>query len=254
MATPYRLRGHKPTSGGAAAGILGPVVKTYCGATSGHIVVAAAPFVLLLAYGVWLAHQGQLMHWFNSTFSMGAVTALFLLSIVLIVRTATGGGGEIIRLHVDGILDLRAGPRAVRWDEMEELTAVATTDGRGVRRHTLRTADGATLALGASIGQVDDLVEEIRLKMVEREVPAVRARIAVGDVVHFGAMAASAEGLVMGGRVLPWSAVGDLEAEGGEIVVKTTGGERWAVAKLEDVPNAFVLAELAPARRGESPL
>jgi len=250
MAAPYRLRGHKPTSGGAAAGILGPVVKTYRGATSGHVAVAAAPFVLLLAYGVWLQHQGRLMQWFNSTFSMGAVAALFVLSIALIVRTATGGGAEIIRLHVDGILDLRAGPRAVRWDEMEELTAVTAADGRGVWRHTLRTADGATLALGATIGQVEDLVEEIRLKMVEREVPAVRARIAAGDVVRFGAMAASAEGLVMGERVLPWSEVGELDAEAGEIVVKTAGGERWGVAKLDEVPNAFILAEMAQGRRG----
>ncbi len=247
MATPYRLRGHKPTSSGAAAGILGPVVKTYRAATSGHVAVAAVPFVLLLAYGVWLEHQGRLMHWFNSTFSMGAVTALFVLSIALIVRTATGGGAEIIRLHGGGILDLRAGPRAVRWDEMEALTAVASPDGRGVWRHLLRTADGATLSLGASIGLVDDLVEEIRLKMVEREVPAVRARIAAGDVVRFGAIGASAAGLVMGEQVLPWGEVGGLDAEAGEIVVRTRDGARWAAAKLDDVPNACVLAEIAPA-------
>jgi hypothetical protein len=250
MATPYRLRGHKPTSGGAAAGLLGPVVKTYRAATSGHVAIAAAPFVLLLAYGVWLEHQGRLMHWFNSTFSMGAVAALFVLSIALIVRTATGGGAEIVRLHSGGILDLRAGPRAVRWDEMDALTAVAAPDGHGIWRHLLRTVDGATLSLGASIGQVEDLVDEIRLKMVEREVPAVRARIAAGDVVRFGAMAASAEGLVMGERVLPWDEVGELDAEAGELVVRTRGGERWAAARLDDVPNACVLAEMAPARRG----
>jgi hypothetical protein len=32
--------------------------------------------------------------------------------------------------------------------------------------------------------------------------------------------------------------------------VRTRGGERWAAARLDDVPNACVLAEMAPARRG----
>ena len=107
----------------------------------------------MLAYGVWLGHQGELMHWFNSTFSMGAVATLFVLSTMLIVYTAAGGGAEIIRVHSDGILDLRAGPRAVRWDEMEALTVVPSPDDREVHSHVLRTVDGTTLSLGPGIGR-----------------------------------------------------------------------------------------------------
>lgn len=247
MATPYRLRGHKPTTRRSAIGILGPVVRTYCVAASSHLAVSATPFVLLLAYGVWLQHEGRLMHWFNSTFSMVAVAVLCVLSIALIVHTAAGGGAEVIRVHIDGLLDLRAGPRAVRWDEIEALTAVGP-DRAGIWRHTVRTVDGATLSLGPSIGQVEELVEELRSRMVERELPAVRARIAAGDVVHFGAMAASAQGLMMGERVLPWEELGQLDAEVDEIVVRTRSGERWAAAKLDQVPNAFVLAEIGETR------
>lgn len=248
MAAPYRLRAHRPTTRADATGLLGPVVRSHRVAPDGHVVLAAAPFVLLLAYGVWLGHQGRLMHWFNSTFSMVAVATLFVMSTALIVYTAAGGGAEIVRVHVDGILDLRAGPRAVRWDEMVALTAVPSPDGRSVLRHTLRTADGTVLSLGQSIGQVEELVEEIRHHLAERELPALRARIADGDVVRFGAMGASAQGLVVDDRVLPWDQVGEFEAEAGQLVVRTLGGERWAAAKLDDVPNAFILAEMAPPR------
>jgi hypothetical protein len=41
----------------------------------------------------------------------------------------------------------------------------------------------------------------------------------------------------------------DVEAEAGEIVVRGRGGERVAAAKLADVPNAFLLAEMAHSRR-----
>jgi hypothetical protein len=68
--------------------------------------------------------------------------------------------------------------------------------------------------------------------------------------VRFGALAASARGLTLGERELPWGEVGELEAEAGEIVVRTRDGERWAAARLDEVPNAFLLAELADRRGG----
>jgi hypothetical protein len=132
MSTPYRLRGHRPTTVGTAASLLGVPVRSYYAAATRNVVWAASPFVLLLGYGVWLARQGQLEHWFNSTFSVGAVAVLFTLAIVLITYTSAFGGGEMVRVHANGLLDLRVGPRAVRWDEMQSLTAVASEDGGDV--------------------------------------------------------------------------------------------------------------------------
>jgi hypothetical protein len=253
MTAPYRLRARRPASVAAAVGVLGPPVRSFTAAANRNVVWAAAPFVLLLGYGVWLAHQGLLAHWFNSTFSVFAVTALFMLSIVLIVYTAAGGGEDIVRLHANGILDLRLGPRAVRWDEMQSLTAVRSEDGREIDLHRLLTADGTIIALGRSIGAVNDLVEEIRARMAEHSMPQVRARIAEGDVVRFGAITASERGITVGARVVEWGDVADIEAEEGEIVVRGRDGSRQAAVRLDDVPNAFLLAELAQtlARRGE---
>src|SRR5579872_1848453 len=104
MATPYRLRAVRPASAASAAGILGPHARSYYGAASRNVVWAAAPFVLLLAYGVWLAHQGMIDRVFNSTFSAVAVTALFVVAIVLIVYTSVVGGGELVRVHANGLL------------------------------------------------------------------------------------------------------------------------------------------------------
>jgi hypothetical protein len=249
METPYRLRANRPTSVAAAVGVLGPPVRGFRGATNRNVVWAAAPFVLLLAYGVWLAHQGLLAHWFNSNFSVFAVAALFVASVVLIVYTAAGGGSDVIRVHANGILDLRIGPRAVRWDEIESLTAVPSHDGRRIGHHRLRTTDGTTVALGPSIGDVDELVDEIRVRIADHTLPGVRTRIAEGAVVAFGAMAASERGIAVGPSVVAWDDVAEVEAEAGEIVVRGADGKRRASARLADVPNAFLLAEIAHARR-----
>jgi hypothetical protein len=250
MSTPYRLRARRPTSVTAATSVLGPVVRPFYAAASRKVVWAAAPFILLLAYVVWLAHEGLLAHWFNSTFSVGAVATLLVLSTALIVHTSAVGGGELIRVYANGILDLRTGPRAVRWDEIESLTAQEAEEGGTVERHLLRTTDGSTIALGPSIGAVEDLVDEIRVRMAEHRLPGVRARIAEGGVVPFGAFAATEHGLAVGSRVVAWDQIAEIEAEAGEIVVRDARGDRMAAARLAEVPNAFLLAEMAHERRG----
>jgi hypothetical protein len=249
MATPYRLRAHRPTSQAVAVGVLGPIVRSFSGAANRNVVWAAAPFVLLLGYGVWLAHQGLLLHWFNSTFSVFAVAFLFVASISLIVHTAAGGGGDVVRVHANGLLDLRVGPRAVRWDEIQSLTAVLTADRQAVDHHVLLTADGATLTLGPSIGGVDELVDEIRARIAEHALPEIRARIADGEAVHFGAMTASDAGIRVGEAIVAWADVAEIEADAGEVVVRGKGGLRVAAAPLAEVPNAFLLAEMAHDRR-----
>jgi hypothetical protein len=223
-------------------------VRSYYGAASRNVVWAAAPFVLLLGYGVWLAHEGLLLHWFNSTFSVVAVGVLFTIATALIVYTSAVGGGELIRVHADGILDLRIGPRAIRWNEIQSLTA---TSSEPVVSHVLRTTDGVSLSFGPSIGGVHDLIDEIRARMAEHQLPELRTRVAEGGVAHFGAITASEQGISLGTNVVVWDAVGEIEADAGEIVVRGKAGERALAAALDQVPNAFLLAELLHARRAK---
>jgi hypothetical protein len=247
MSTPYRLRAQQP---GAALAVLGPQTRAYYAAAHSKSIVAIAPFALLLAYILWLGHQGQLLHWFNSMFSAVAVSILFVLAIALIAYTSAVGGGELVRVHANGILDLRNGPKAVRWDEIESLTAVWSPDGKGVLRHVLRTQDGSQLSLGRSIAGVTDLVDEVRARMIDHSVPALKARIDAGGELRFGALGASEKGVSLGPRVFAWDEVHDIEADDeGQIVVRGEGGVRLASARLEEVPNAFLLAELAHGRK-----
>jgi hypothetical protein len=248
MGTPYRLRAHRPATPAAAASLLGPPVRSFYGAASRNVVWAAAPFVLLLGYGVWLAHEGRLLQWFNSTFSVGAVGVLFTIATALIVYTSAVGGGELVRVHSDGILDLRVGPRAIRWNEIQSLTAASSEQ---VVRHVLRTTDGASVSFGPSIGGVHDLIDEIRVRMAEHQLPELRTRVAEGGVVHFGAITASDHGVSAGTSVVAWDEVAEIEAEAGEIIVRRKSGERALAASLDQVPNAFLLAELLHARQGK---
>ena len=179
MSAPYRLRGVRPAQDLPADHVLGPCVRSYRAAANRNMIWGATPFVLLLGYVVWLDHQGLLFHWFNSTFSMFAVTALLVLSIALIAFTSVAGGAEVIRVHANGLLDLRSSPRVVRWDEMRTLTAIADEAGT-VAGHFLRTSDGAVLRFGPSVGDVAQLVDELRIRMVEHKLPALLARLAEG--------------------------------------------------------------------------
>jgi hypothetical protein len=251
MTPPYRLRAARPTSAVAATDLLGPRLRSYRIDAARHVIWAAAPFVLLLAYGVWLAHQGLLAHWFNSTFSVLAVATLFVLSIALIAHTAAVGGAETIGVHANGLVDLRSG-QAARWDEIHSLTAVWDEHAKRVARHVVATTGGVRMSLGAAIGGVDQLVDEVRARMLDHKLAFLRGRLAEGGCVRFGALAASAAGIAAEQRTLSWSDVGRIDVEAGEIVVRTRGGERWAAAPLKDVPNAFLLAEVADENaRGE---
>jgi hypothetical protein len=86
--------------------------------------------------------------------------------------------------------------------------------------------------------------------MIEHAVPALRARIDAGGELRFGALGASEQGVSLGSRVFAWDELRDIEADDeGQLVLRDQGGARLASAKLDDVPNAFLLAELAHVRR-----
>jgi hypothetical protein len=252
MTAPYRLRAARPTRGVAATDLLGPRLRSYRLDAARHVIWAAAPFVLLLAYGVWLAHQGLLARWFNSTFSVLAVATLFVLSIALIAHTAAVGGAETICVHANGLVDLRSG-QAARWDEIHSLTAVWDARAHRVVRHVLATTGGARMSLGSSIAGVDQLVDEVRVRLVDHKLAFLQSRLAEGGFVRFGVLAANADGIAADQRTLPWSEVGRIDAEAGEIVVRTRAGEPWAAAPMEDVPNAFLLAEVADQNARSAP-
>jgi hypothetical protein len=244
MTAPYRLRPATRASGVPAVDWLGPVQRSFRVDAAHHVVWAGVPFVLLLAYVVWLGHQGQLLVWFNSTFSVGAVTTLFVLAVALIAHTAAVGGAEVIRVHANGLFDLRTG-QAVRWDEVRSLTAVWDSKTRRIARHVLTTAAGESMSLSPSIADVDELIGDVRVRMVDDKLPSLRVRVAEGGSVRFGAFAVSAEGIATDQGKLAWPDVGRVDAEDGEVVVRTRDGERWAAAALQEVPNAFLLAEVA---------
>lgn len=244
MTAPYRLRAARPAAVFSAGESLGPKQQSYRTGAVGHVIWAAAPFVLLLAYGVWLAHQGLLVRWFNSTFSELAVATLFVLSIALIAHTAAVGGAEVIRVHANGLLDLRTG-QAARWDEIRSLTAVWDDQRARIQLHVLATTGGARMAFGVDIAEVNRLVDEVRVRLVDGKLASLQARLAEGGFVRFGPFVANAHNLAAEGRTLRWTDVGRIDAEGGQLVVRTRAGERWAAATLHDVPNAFLLAEIA---------
>jgi hypothetical protein len=255
METPYRLPAHRPTSAESASSVLGPPVRSYYGAKP-RVILAAAPFVLLLGYGVWLAHGMGLEQWFFDTFSVATVAVLLTCCVVLIVYTSAIGDGELLRVHAGGLLDLRVeqvrpigAPKAIRWDEIESLTAVGSDDGRAVRRHVVRTYDGTRVSLGPIIGGVGDLVEEIRVRVTERQLPEVCARVAQGGVVRFGVLSASERGVTLSHRLVAWEDVGGIATEAAELVIRGRAGERVAATAVGEVPNAFLLGEMARLRR-----
>jgi hypothetical protein len=138
-------------------------LRSYRVDPAAHVVWAAAPFVFLLAYGVWIAQQGLLANLVNSTFSAVAVAAILAFSVALIGRTAATGGDEVLRVHAHGLADLRGG-RAVPWGEVRAITPVWSREAHRVDRYVLTITGGEALTLDRTIGAVDQLVDELRAR------------------------------------------------------------------------------------------
>jgi hypothetical protein len=153
-------------------------------------------------------------------------------------------------VHANGLLDLRSG-RAVRWDETLSLTDVWDTQRKRLAGCVLRTTDGGTVMLGSTIGGVQELTEEVRVRMSDLKLPAMLERLDEGAELHFGVLVARREGIARGDRVLPWGAAAPPVVERGTFVLRDVadGSATWASVPLGDVPNAFLLAEIIEKRR-----
>jgi hypothetical protein len=215
------------------------VVRSYRTDAARHVIWAAAPFVWLLAYGVWLDSQGLLGRWLNSSFAILPVAALLVLSIGVIASTAAVGGSEVLRLHASGMFDVRAG-LAVRWDEVRTLCAARGDPGRRPGS-VLTTSNGARVHLGVEIADLEHLVDEIEARMVQRALPELWRRVTEGGSARFGVLLANADGLTLGARRIAWSEIGRIRARNAEVVIGARTRARWATVPLYQVPNACVL-------------
>ncbi|MGL4550020.1 MAG: hypothetical protein ACRC33_02435 [Gemmataceae bacterium] len=119
--------------------------------------------------------------------------------------------------------------------------AVASITGR-----TLTAADGQAVELSPFVEDASRLEVIARQRVGERLQADVEARLAAGEEVSFGALAATDEELRCGDRSVPWFEIGHVRVHEFRSLHVTRGGSPlpWCMVPREKIANEFLLMGL----------
>jgi hypothetical protein len=211
---------------------------------------------------------------FNTTDIVIALFGIILLAYaVLRIATALNNRGARIYMCSDGLIRAtKAVTEVQRWDQTSEVwklfrrslwsfnfyTDAAIRVGKSMNRpfyvldaYKLRRTDGSEVTIDRAFNKFKQLGQAIELEMTNRLMPDVLARYNAGQLVSFGELAFSQQGItVPGGKVIPWPEVTNVAVmkngfiyiyskKQGQLLPSTDVVEMWKV------PNAFVFLTLA---------
>lgn len=137
------------------------------------------------------------------------------------------------------------------WDEIEvfsesqQVYRAAGLESGVSYQYFVRRSDGRTLRMDNEVRGVAALGERLREETGKRLQARAAELIDGGEAANFGPLALTREGVVRGGRELPWADVGRVDLEDGMVVVVDRAGRRWSQDLYGLVPNAHVLLVLA---------
>lgn len=158
-------------------------------------------------------------------------------------------------------LSYREGSTTVflRYDEIDALRLRAERRAyfgglirRTVYRFTVHTRADETFIITNLYRRVAELGERLTERVNAVLIPRVRARLAAGESVAFGAgLAVSRAGLRVDGRDLAWDQFGGWAVKARALHLKGADGSTWAALPLTALDNITLLVELL-RERGES--
>jgi hypothetical protein len=92
---------------------------------------------------------------------------------------------------------------------------------------------------------VEILGQRIREEVTNCLLPQVLMNFSAGQVVTFGPLHVSAEGISNGRELLPWQQIQDIRLERDMLTVKKQDRvRRWPSIQLANVPNIFIFLSL----------
>ena len=160
--------------------------------------------------------------------------------------------GVRVRVYERGFTFTRGGrTQEFPWDEIEvfseseQVYRAAGLESGVSYQYFIRCSDGRTLGMDNEVAGVRALGERLREETRGRLLARAAELVEGGEAANFGPLALTREGVVRGGRKLPWADVGRVDAAEGKVVVVDRAGRRWSEDLYGLVPNAHVLLVLA---------
>jgi hypothetical protein len=204
---------------------------------------------------------------------MGAAGVVcFLLTVVGVLTgggvaltmflTPTGVGGCLwcvyfltlkVTLHEGGFVHSHRGKRRlVPWDDVRSVTsAITEVYQNGVYtgtnyKYTLALEDGTQLVYtNYRLQKVEKLANAVIGRTSEILLPAAREEYDAGEVVHFGPLGVSREGLHYHDKLLEWRDIRGVRVKEGYVTVRKRGKWlRWCNVAASAIPNLLVFLTL----------
>lgn len=219
--------------------------------TRTHIISSAFFIAVSLCLGVvaFLLLTGQNPYrLLGALFICAAVVALAIGFAILLkpVRHRS----RYVYLCSDGFLFIEGkNIQPFRWDTIEAMwqhkpenddTQTATSHTYRVRRR-----DGSTIVLNDLFPHIEILGRRIREEVTNCLLPQAIMNVSAGQVVTFGPLRVSAEGISNGRELLPWQQIQDIRLERDMLTVKKQDRlRRWPSIQVANVPNIFIFLSL----------
>jgi hypothetical protein len=128
---------------------------------------------------------------------------------------------------------------SIRWEEIQELWR----DRHG--HYAFARVDGTRFIINHVFRHADELGATIEEEVTRQLLPQVLALYQRGEPVQFGQVQVCWQGISTGGDILPWDSVGDVQVQGGLLVIKQQGTALGSLyVSIKSTPNLCVLEAL----------
>ena len=223
----------------------------------GNLVVCLlllAGAVLVFLYGLYSGFLGYQLH--GPAVIGVKTTAPLLIAVLLSILGLLAGRGAYVNwrkgvaVYERGFACRdRTGLQTWRWDEILTMTSAVTrhyTNGiytGTTHRYTLLDRQNQRLKLVDTIGRVEDLAKVIDTNIFPRLYPRAVDQYNAGELLLFGPVTISKQGMTIGKKTYPWGEVKQVSIHHGTLRVtrKEGGRSSGGRAAASAIPNIHVL-------------
>lgn len=138
-----------------------------------------------------------------------------------------------------------------RWEQIESFWEQVTQHKRYgmnigmTHKYTVRHVDGTEAIFDDKFGNVDKLGETINEEIIRVKLPQAIAAFTDGQVLNFGPISISLQGVSKGKDSLPWDQIKRIYVSGGYFIVdRHKNLISWANIEASKIPNVSLLTRL----------
>ncbi len=187
-----------------------------------------------------------------------------LLAIYIIYRSfkRLKGTQPVISLYQQGLIDCRKRtPKIIFYGDIKKLLlSVASTNGILNYLITLETQNQGKIKIDEHVANVDRLRALLEEQIIQIQLPALIANYQQGNVIEFGQITVTQEGLLTRKRMLPWSEFESVDVKRSYnlvnlLIYQKSSKKEWCCFSRDYFPNLalfFAFINYITATQGQA--